>query len=80
MEVLKESEALLIPRMAGFAMIGCGPTMGHQLINAGLLDARKLGNKTLITAASIKALVEGLPRAGKAISQPMAIEAKGGIN
>ena len=60
-----EPGPLLIPRKTAFAMIGVGTTKGHELINSGLLDARKLGDKTLITMASIRALAEGLPRAVK---------------
>jgi hypothetical protein len=61
-----EPGPLLIPRKAAFAMIGVGTTKGHELIRAGLLDARKLGEKTVITMASVRALAEGLPRVGKA--------------
>lgn len=60
-----EPGPILIPRKAAFAMIGVGTTKGHELINAGLLDARKLGDKTVITMASIHALAESLPRAVK---------------
>ncbi|KAA2211371.1 excisionase [Pseudoroseomonas oryzae] len=48
-------------------MLGCGTTKGHDLINAGLLDARKLGEKTLITMESIRALAANLPRAKGAV-------------
>lgn len=60
-----EPGPILVPRKAAFALIGVGTTKGHELINAGLLDARKLGDKTLITMASIRALAESLPRAVK---------------
>ena len=60
-----EPGPLLIPRKAAFAMLGVGTTKGHELINSGQLDARKLGDKTLITMASIRALAEGLPRSVK---------------
>ena len=60
-----EPGPLLIPRKAAFALLGVGTTKGHELINAGQLDARKLGDKTLITMASIRALAENLPRAVK---------------
>lgn len=56
------SEPLMVARMRAFAMLGIGTTKGHELINAGLLDARKIGGKTVITLASIRALAEGLPR------------------
>jgi len=48
--------------MRAFATLGIGTTKGHDLINAGLLDARKIGGKTVITMASIRALAESLPR------------------
>ena len=57
-----ESEPLLIARKRAFAMLDTGTTKGHELINAGLLDARKIGDKTVITMASIRALAESLPR------------------
>ena len=60
-----EPGPLLIPRKAAFAMLGVGTTKGHELINAGLLDARKIGDKTVITMASIRALAEILPSAVK---------------
>jgi hypothetical protein len=34
----------------------------YRLINAGLLDARKIGAKTVITAPSIERYIEGLPK------------------
>lgn len=55
---------LLVRRKEAFAMLGVGTTKGHELINAGHLDARKLGGKTVITLESIRALAEQLPRAG----------------
>jgi hypothetical protein len=64
-ELPNDASPLLLPRKQAFAMIGVGTTKGHELINAGLLDARKLGDKTLITMASVRALAESLPRAGK---------------
>ena len=57
-----EPEPLFVARKRAFAMLDIGITKGHQLINAGLLDARKIGNKTLITTASIHALAKSLPR------------------
>lgn len=66
MDLLDERSPLLVPRKAGFAMLGCGTTKGDELIKAGQLDARKLGNKTLITLASIRALAANLPKVGAA--------------
>lgn len=63
MNLPNNPEAVLVPRKTAFAMIGVGQTMGHELINAGRLDARKIGGKTVITTASIRAMVESLPRA-----------------
>ena len=57
-----EPEPLFVARKRAFAMLDIGITKGHQLINAGLLDARKIGGKTVITMASIRALAESLPR------------------
>ena len=64
MTLQTETAPLLVPRKQAFAMLGVGPTKGHELINAGLLDARKIGDKTVITLASLNALVASLPRAG----------------
>ena len=49
----KETEALL-----GISHATC-----YRLINAGKLDARKIGGKTAITAASIERFLAGLPKA-----------------
>jgi excisionase family DNA binding protein len=44
-------------------ILGVSHATCYRLISAGKLDARKLGNKTLITADSITRLITGLPRA-----------------
>ena len=44
-------------------VIGIGNTRLYQLIGTGALDARKCGNRTLVTAESLRAYVQGLPRA-----------------
>lgn len=59
-------EPVLVSRKVAFAMVSVGKTKGHELINAGQLDARKIGEKTVITMESVKALVAGLPRAKSA--------------
>ena len=46
--------------------IPCGRTMIYELIADRRLDARKLGNKTIITGDSVERLVETLPDAGLA--------------
>ena len=43
--------------------IGLGHTKVYELIGQGVLDARKAGNKTLITGESIRAFIAGLPPA-----------------
>ena len=43
--------------------IPCGRTKLYQLIAAGQLDAKKLGNKTIITRGSLVRLVDSLPTA-----------------
>lgn len=50
----KETEALLSVSHAQL----------YRLINAGRLDARKIGARTLITAESIAAFLDKLPRLG----------------
>jgi excisionase family DNA binding protein len=42
---------------------GIGTTKMYELIGLGTLDARKAGRRTLITADSLHAYLEGLPRA-----------------
>jgi hypothetical protein len=54
-------DPLLIPKRQAFAAIGVGNTKGHELINAGLLVARKLGTRTLIEAESLRSYAAGLP-------------------
>jgi len=44
------------------AAIGCGTTRLYELINDGTLDARRLGNRTYITAESLEAFVASLTR------------------
>ncbi|HVE20463.1 MAG TPA: helix-turn-helix domain-containing protein [Acidocella sp.] len=49
-------------------IIGCGHTKLYQLIAEGVLDARKMGRATVITADSIDRYLDSLPKAliGKA--------------
>ena len=51
-------EPLAIPPKAAFAAIDVGVTKGYELINAGELEAFKVGTATRITTASIRAYVE----------------------
>jgi excisionase family DNA binding protein len=46
------------------AILGISHATCYRLIAAGKLDARKLGNKTVITAQSIQRLVTELPKLG----------------
>lgn len=45
------------------AAIGIGRTKLYELINDGELDARALGGRTVIPAASLEKLVANLPAA-----------------
>ena len=47
---------------AGRRLGGIGRTTVYGLIAAGKLEAVKLGSRTLVTAASIEALLASLPR------------------
>ncbi len=50
---------------AGRCLGGIGRTTVYGLIAAGKLEAVKLGSRTLITAASIDALLASLPRVAR---------------
>jgi hypothetical protein len=58
------ARALYSPRETE-SILGISHASLYRLIGAGRLDARKLGNKTLITAASIERLVTELPKVGR---------------
>jgi excisionase family DNA binding protein len=45
------------------AALGVGTTKLYELINNGMLDARRFGRRTYITAESLEAFVEALKRA-----------------
>lgn len=42
-------------------LTGLGHTKIYELIGGKMLDARKVGAKTLITGASLEAFIAGLP-------------------
>ncbi len=44
--------------------LSLGRTSIYSLINEGKLETVKLGRRTLVKTASIRALIEGPPRAG----------------
>ena len=54
--------ALYSPRETE-AILGISHPTLYRLIHAGRLDARKIDNKTVITAASIEAFIAALPAA-----------------
>jgi Helix-turn-helix domain len=45
-------------------IVGISHASLYRLIGAGRLDARKIGSATRITAASIQALLDELPKVG----------------
>ncbi len=53
------------PREAA-RILGIGLTKFYELLTAGDLEARRLGNRTLVDTASIAALAERLPKRGEA--------------
>jgi len=55
---------LLIPLRDGFRMLSVGPTKGYEMVADGLLDVRKIGNKSVVTVASVESCAENLPRFG----------------
>jgi excisionase family DNA binding protein len=56
------ARALFSPREAE-AILGVSHATLYRLIAAGRLDARKIDGKTVITAASIRQFIAGLPKA-----------------
>lgn len=47
------------------ALLGISHSTCYRLINAGKLDARKIGNKTVITRESIERFLADLPKVGR---------------
>jgi len=47
-------------------LLSCSHATIYRLINAGKLDARKLGSKTVITDTSIRQLLTSLPKVNEA--------------
>ena len=43
--------------------LGCGVTKLYELLGAGLIEARKLGSRTIIPESSLSAYRANLPRA-----------------
>lgn len=46
---------------SGAAYIGCGLTKFYELLGAGLIEARKMGTRTLIAESSLRAYLASLP-------------------
>ena len=53
--------AAMHPLDRACAISECGRTKLYQLIALGLLDARKLGRRTLVTDESLRRFLAGLP-------------------
>lgn len=53
------SEALAYSPKDAARVTGLGLTTIYRLVNDGRLDRRKVGTRSLITAASLRRLVEG---------------------
>jgi len=56
---------LLYPPAETERMLGISHATLYRLLRAGRLDAKKIGVKTLITAASIERFIAGLPSVGR---------------
>jgi hypothetical protein len=48
------------------AILGVSHAFLYRLISSGRIDARKIDNKTVIPASSLKTFIAGLPKAGEA--------------
>ena len=63
-QINNETGPLLVPFSEACRALGIGRTKAYELVGDGRLIARKLGARTLIEAASIRALAASLPRVG----------------
>jgi excisionase family DNA binding protein len=52
------------------AAYGCGRTRLYQLLSDGKIEAKKLGRKTLVSAASLKSYFASLPSADINVALP----------
>jgi len=68
-----ETEPLAYRIVDAKRRIGVGTTRLYELIGAGHLDARKTGNRTLITAESLRQYVASLPKANIRTGQRSAL-------
>jgi excisionase family DNA binding protein len=53
---------ILVPIREAARLLGMGKTRTYELVDAGALEARKLGNLTMITMDSIRRFVDALPK------------------
>ena len=58
-------EGRLLSVAQAMAYLNCGKKKLYQLNRAGLIDMVKLGKSTRVTEASLRRLVNELPRRGK---------------
>jgi hypothetical protein len=59
--MMKLKELKVYPVREAFERIGVKSSKGYELIAAGLLDARKVGARTVVTADSVAAYIRSLP-------------------
>ena len=57
----QSQQAAMHPIDRACTISGCGRTKIYHLINLRLLDARKLGRRTLVTDESLRRFLAGLP-------------------
>jgi len=53
-------EPLFLPLNEGFKVISVGRTKGYQLIDEGKITMVKVGKKSLVSVASLKAFADAL--------------------
>jgi hypothetical protein len=58
----KLKELKVYPIREAFERVGVKNSKGYELIAAGLLDARKIGSRTVVTADSVAAYIKSLPQ------------------
>lgn len=50
-------------------MVGIGRTKFYQLVSAGEIKVRKIGNRTIVLAADLDAWLESLPSNDREVSE-----------
>jgi Helix-turn-helix domain len=66
MDTTIEAEGGLVSIAQAMAFLKCGKKKIYQLGRDGKIDMRKLGHSTRVTEASLRRLVNELPRRGAA--------------